>query len=368
VTGGGGSKLAPIGETGCSPFDAYGIGWSNSANGGLGKGSACGGAPKPTSKDEVFHFLKVSVDGTQVTVTPINSLGQPFDEVTYDFGLSANLSVTNSGAPDPAPAWQPLTYTATITNDGPSRATEVTLTEELPGGTSYESATPSQGSCSQAAGTVRCTLGELDFGASATVDITVLPQNEGTIASTAYVHANEFDPDIADNSASDEVTVEPTATQVLAFTPTDDAYVRADLPGSNFGSAASFVVDSDPAKNLLLKFAVSGVGAGEVVSATLRLYCVGGAVRSGGDFHGAADNGWLESTVTWDTAPVADWITVGSLDAVAAGNWYDVDVTPLVTGDGTYSLRVTSPSPDGADYSSKEGSPGLAPQLLVTAR
>jgi uncharacterized repeat protein (TIGR01451 family) len=368
VTGGGGSKLAPIGEAGCEPVDAYGIGWHNSANGGLGRGSACGGAPIPTSKDEVFHFLKVSVDGTQVTVTPINSLGQSFDQMTYDFGLSADLSVTNSGAPDPVPAWQPVTYTATVTNDGPSRATGVTLAEELPAGTSYESATPSQGSCSQAAGTVRCTLGELDSGASATVEINILPQSEGTITSTANVHANEFDPDTTDNSASDAVAVESTATQVLAFTPTDDTYVRADLPSSNFGSAASMVVDSSPAKNLLLKFAVSGVGAGEVVSATLRLYCVGGAVTSGGDFHGAADNGWLESTVTWNTAPVAGAITVGSLDAVSPGNWYDVDVTPLVTGDGTYSLRITSPSPDGADYSTKEGPAGLAPQLVITAR
>jgi uncharacterized repeat protein (TIGR01451 family) len=367
ITGGGGSKLAAIGQDGCSWTDAYGIGWSYSANGGLGKGSRCGAAPTPTAKDEVFHFLNVSVDGTRVTVTPINSLGQAFDQVMYEFGNVADLSVTNSGAPDPVPAWQTLTYTATVTNDGPSPATGVTLTEELPVGLSYESAVPSQGSCSHSAGTVRCSLGELESGSSATVQINGVPHGEGTVTSIASAHASEFDPDTTDNNASEGVVVDPATTQTQVFTPTDDAYVRIDLPSSNYGSTASMITDGDPEKEILLKFAVSGVGAGEVVSATLRLYCVGGAVVTGGEFHGAADNGWQESTVTWDTAPAADPIMLSSLGPVSAGNWYEVDVTPLVTGEGTYSLRGTSTSGDGADYSTKEGASGFAPQLLVTA-
>jgi hypothetical protein len=144
--------------------------------------------------------------------------------------------------------------------------------------------------------------------------------------------------------------------------------VNADLPGSNFGLGSSLVTDATPEKDFLLKFGVSGVGSGEVISATLRIYCVGGAVVTGGGFHGAAENGWGESTVTWSTAPAADPITLSSLGPVAAGNWYEVDVTSLVTGDGVYSVRATSTSGDGADYSSKEGPAGFAPQLLVTTR
>jgi hypothetical protein len=86
VTGGGGAKLQPIGARGCSSIDAYGIGWSYSANGGAGVGSACGTAPRPTSLDQVFHFLRVHVDGTMVTVTPTDSLGRKFDVVTYELG------------------------------------------------------------------------------------------------------------------------------------------------------------------------------------------------------------------------------------------------------------------------------------------
>jgi chitodextrinase len=78
VTGGGGAKPEPI--TKCKPNDAYGIGWSATSG-----GSKCGSASVPTQINQVFHFLLVTVNGQQVTVTPINSLGQQFDQQTYDF-------------------------------------------------------------------------------------------------------------------------------------------------------------------------------------------------------------------------------------------------------------------------------------------
>ena len=81
LTGGGGGKLQPIGAKGCSAFDAYGIGWSNSKN----QGSACGAALVPDSITRVFHFLLVTVQGTRVTVAPTDELGRTFDVRTYDF-------------------------------------------------------------------------------------------------------------------------------------------------------------------------------------------------------------------------------------------------------------------------------------------
>ena len=82
VTGGGGGTLQPIGETGCSTFDAYGIGWSPTRL----VGSQCGATtPVPDSAARVFHFLKVSVDGAAVTVAPTDSLGRTFDVQTYNF-------------------------------------------------------------------------------------------------------------------------------------------------------------------------------------------------------------------------------------------------------------------------------------------
>ena len=79
VTGGGGARLQPA--TRCAAPVAYAIGWSYSSG-----GSSCGGAPRPTSVAQVFHFLNVSVDRSRVTVTPTDSDGRTFDVQTYDFG------------------------------------------------------------------------------------------------------------------------------------------------------------------------------------------------------------------------------------------------------------------------------------------
>jgi calcineurin-like phosphoesterase family protein len=94
VTGGGGAPLLSVGLRGCNPYDAYALGWSS-----LGVGSACGAAPVPTSSSQVYHFMLVSVNGTVVTVTPINELGQPFDVTTYDFRPQASAGGQSSPAP-----------------------------------------------------------------------------------------------------------------------------------------------------------------------------------------------------------------------------------------------------------------------------
>ena len=54
------------------------------------------------------------------------------------------------------------------------------------------------------------------------------------------------------------------------------------------------------------------------------------------------------------------------LGAVQVGSWYEIDLTALVTANGTYSLRINNASTNGADYATKEGAAGTAPQLVVT--
>jgi hypothetical protein len=160
-------------------------------------------------------------------------------------------------------------------------------------------------------------------------------------------------------------TVAGVAGASLTFTAVADTDIRFGNPAKNFGSATSLQVDGDPIKDTLLKFTVSGVGTGSVAGATLRLFCTS-AAAIGGNFHSVIDNSWQESTVTWNTAPAADANSLASLANVVFGTWYEVDLSSLVTGDGTYSLEITSSSANGAVYSSKEGTAGLAPQLVVT--
>ncbi len=80
VSGGGGARLEPV--SACTPIDQYAIGWDYAAS---THGSACGAATIPTTIDRVFHFLLVTVDGLQVSVTPTDELGRTFDAQTYTF-------------------------------------------------------------------------------------------------------------------------------------------------------------------------------------------------------------------------------------------------------------------------------------------
>jgi parallel beta-helix repeat protein len=157
----------------------------------------------------------------------------------------------------------------------------------------------------------------------------------------------------------------PTPGPVLTFAPADDASITARSPNAKHGSSTALEVDNSPAKNFLLKFAVTGVNGHAVSSAKLRLYSVGDS-DTGGDFHRVADNTWTEQTVTWNNAPAGDGSPIASLGRVTVDTWYEVDVTSLIAGDGMYSLRVGSPSANGADYSSKEGT--NAPQLVVSVQ
>jgi hypothetical protein len=121
VTGGGGADLGSVSS--CSSFNAYAIGWSDTSN----QGRACGAAPTPSTRSAVYHFLLVQVNGTQVTVQPVNSLGNTFDVIAYDF---------SQGTPTPGPTPNALFSGHTTWQGRPAQpsalqALPVTLTLKL---------------------------------------------------------------------------------------------------------------------------------------------------------------------------------------------------------------------------------------------
>jgi hypothetical protein len=181
---------------------------------------------------------------------------------------------------------------------------------------------------------------------------------------TYYVVAVDFAGNTSSPSGTATVTTAP-PDETVTFPVSDDAYVASAAPDTNNGSATSVEVDADPVKDFLLKFNVSGMSGREIVSAKIRLYAVDGSTN-GGDFRRVSDSSWSEGSVTWNTAPTRDAVITSVLNDPAANRWYDVDVTPLVTGDGAVSVRVSSVSTNGAAYASKERGADLAPRLVVT--
>jgi hypothetical protein len=89
----------------------------------------------------------------------------------------------------------------------------------------------------------------------------------------------------------------------------------------------------------------------------------------GGDFRAAVDSNWTESAVTFNNAPAAaPGAPIASLATpVALGTAYLVDVTPAITSNGTFTIRASGTSTDGARYYSRNGNlPTLAPELQLT--
>ncbi|HYS42220.1 MAG TPA: metallophosphoesterase, partial [Pseudonocardiaceae bacterium] len=103
VTGGGGATLEPV--TLCGNPAAYAIGWSPTKL----KGYACGAAAPPTSASQVFHFLKVTVAGSTVTVAPTDENGNTFDVQTYNVASGVDTVI------DSAPSSPTNATTATFT-------------------------------------------------------------------------------------------------------------------------------------------------------------------------------------------------------------------------------------------------------------
>jgi|GEM_PF-2987387 len=98
-----------------------------------------------------------------------------------------------------------LTYTLTVTNQGPSPASGVLLSSQLPAGAILVSATPSQGSTESGVGWVTVRLGDLAVGGTAYVTLVVIPSIKGLGTGVVRVEAREADPNPDNNVQSSTV-------------------------------------------------------------------------------------------------------------------------------------------------------------------
>lgn len=122
---------------------------------------------------------------------------------------SADLSITVNGNPNPIAVGNPVTYTLNVSNAGPDAATAVVASDTLPSGVTFVSATPSQGTCSQAAGVVSCGLGTVNSGATTTVTIIATATTPGPASNLAQVTSGVPDPNTSNNLTTTSITINP---------------------------------------------------------------------------------------------------------------------------------------------------------------
>ncbi len=251
----------------------------------------------------------------------------------------ADMSVTITDTPDPVVNGETLTYTSTITNNGPQTATSPTMSIVLAQGLNNITATPDSGNCTVTGNVVACTFDSMPSGSSIPVTITATVDSQGgaALVSSAMVDASQDDA----NEANDTATV----STVVA------SGAGADM-GVTITSAPNPVLSGQP-----LTYTVSFFNAGTAPAATAQgQFALGDLEYSSLNFISpGADESCTHNPVTnvvtcdFSTFPMGR-IAVVEVVAVPGEN---TDAAP--PGGGPYNYVATTaanvdvPSGDGVD-------------------
>ena len=149
----------------------------------------------------------------------------------------------------------------------------------------------------------------------------------------------------------------------LTFTPAADAFVDAAQASSNFGTSAILRTYVSPEQRSYLRFNVTGLGGQTITRATLRLYA-NGSSAAGYTVSGVGDTGWSETGITYNNKPALGAL-LDTHGAHSYGVYTQVTITPYITGDGLFSLAVTTTSTKAISYPSREAGSNR-PQLVLT--
>ncbi len=202
-------------------------------------GSLAVGSANTASFTLVLQVTAGTPSGTNITDTDTATAGNAVPSITTNTASatvvvananSADMAIVKTASPNPVTEGTPLTYSLAVTNNGPASATNVTVTDTLPSVMTYLSSNTTQGSCSEAGGTVTCLLGTMANGATATITILTLPDAPGVVTNTATVTADQTDPVTSNNSSTQtETIVAPTSISLQSLA----AYSGTDKNGAN---------------------------------------------------------------------------------------------------------------------------------------
>ncbi len=170
----------------------------------------------PNVGTAVVDGVMLTVDAVAPGTAAISISGTDGEEATAStaFELTvpgADLAVSQSQQSTLVTKAGQIEQMITVSNEGPDKASGVTLRGTLSTPAARASADPAQGSCSVASSTdeVECQLGDLDAGAQTTVDIALTaPSAAGDLTHEIRVTSDLFDPEDSNNTSSLTTTIE----------------------------------------------------------------------------------------------------------------------------------------------------------------
>jgi uncharacterized repeat protein (TIGR01451 family) len=184
----------------------------------------------------------------------------------------ADLSITKAASPEPVVTGSDVTYTITLTNNGPNAAQSVTVSDNLPTQTTLVSCNATGGGVCGGTGNNRTvTFSSLASGASATITLVATVNcavaDGFVISNTASASSDTNDPDTGNNSQTAMATASnppPTitlTTQPITLSPPNHTYRTISVsdmvasasdncdPNVNVGAVVITQVTSDEPEN-----------------------------------------------------------------------------------------------------------------------
>ncbi len=141
------------------------------------------------------------------------------DEISVTADAVCDLSLIKSVNNTNAPVGSQVVFTLKVFNHGPSGATGVSMSDQLPSGYTYIS---DNSNGNYVVSTGIWTIGTLASGDSLSLEITVEVNATGDFLNTATVIGNEFDPTIDNNTDTESVTVDLTLFIPEGISPNND--------------------------------------------------------------------------------------------------------------------------------------------------
>jgi uncharacterized repeat protein (TIGR01451 family) len=264
-------------------------------------------------------------DQASVQITPTVPYAYPTPISTY-----ADLSLSKSVSNTTPQVGANVVYSVTVYNSGPLSAGNVTVKDILPNGVSYVTSSASQGSYNSGNGI--WTVGTLNSGASANIQITVTANQTGSITNVAEVCSSDKpDPDSTPCNNNPNEDDYGTATINPHQNPPPPP-TNADL------SLSKSVSNNSPKQNGTVVFSVTVFNSGPASASNVTVKDV---LPSGLSYVSsiASQGSYDQTTGFW---------TVGNL---AIGGSANLQLTATVTGAGTLTntaevCNSSQPDPD----------------------